>query len=311
MGPSGALNQGCYPLRRTKRPGPLPTPGGGGRGQSRPRPGQRGQANSGPAKPRSSPRGSRPPAHSGRPASRGPEFRPRGPRRRRLPGCLEPGRRSGPAPPSERGDRPASGRVAAPAALPLPTRQPRLNAPPPAAPQLPGRPRLGRAARAVTCSSRPPGSARPLRSAAAPPRALAGSGESKGPGARRVLRGSRRPRLPRGCTRVLPALDPQALPTPLQGPFQKECTPARPPRRGGDVLPNLLPSGARRLLQVLCALLPLEPAPPTLKAFPNPGGLLHLPTDTPPSPKELWVLALLCDSGRGTAVSDLAPPSAE
>lgn len=121
----------------------------------------------------------------------GPETRARGSQ-----GGWSRGRRSGPAP-ARRG-----GGIA------LPVGGVAARAPPPHPParvkcgrrlcllQLPGSPQLGHAARAVTCSNCPGGSARRLRSAAAPPSCLAVSGESKGLGELRGLRGSRRPARP-------------------------------------------------------------------------------------------------------------------
>jgi hypothetical protein len=75
--------------------------------------------------------------------------------------------------------------------LPLPTRQPWVKCSRCVGSlQLPGSPHLGRAAHAVTWSNCPGGSARRLRSAAAPPSCPAGSGESKGLGALRGLQGA-------------------------------------------------------------------------------------------------------------------------
>lgn len=142
----------------------------------------------------------RPPTHSGcregsRPAARCTEFQPRSrAAARRVTGAGG----AGLAPP-----RPSGGR-----GIVLPVGGVAARAPPPHPParvkcgrrlrslQLPGSPHLGQRARAVTCSSCPGGSARRLRSAAAPPSLPAGSGESKGLGALRGLWGCRRPARP-------------------------------------------------------------------------------------------------------------------
>lgn len=104
---------------------------------------------------------------------------------------------------------PASGRVAARSP---PHPPPGLNAPPPA-PAAAAWPSPPRARRPPTCSSRGP--ARRLRSAAAPPRRPAGSGESAGLG---VLRGGRPPAdqataLSRAAPLLCPPSPRSALPT--------------------------------------------------------------------------------------------------
>ena len=110
-----------------------------------------------------------------------------------------------PQPSEEGGSLPASGRGRS-RRSPFPPVGPRVKCGRRLRPlQLPGRPHLGHTARAGTWSNCRGGSARRLRSAAAPLSCPAGSGESKGLGVPRGLRGAgiqpdQAPVFSRGCT---------------------------------------------------------------------------------------------------------------
>ena len=141
-----------------------------------------------------------------------------------------------PSPQREGGSLPASGRGRGPRS-PSPPSGPRVKCGRRLHPlQLPGCPHLGHTARAGTWSNCQGGSARRLRSAAAPLSCPAGSGESKGPGVPRGLRGAgiqpdQAPVFSRGCTAYGAPSDLQCPSPPLQGPLQIESPRARPPKR--------------------------------------------------------------------------------